>query len=83
MRRATITIPDDLEHELEDFLAKQEAPPSLTNLMQMALRSYLEQRKWNERGYRAPKDRLAIPAALKGSGKSNVAKDHDQYLAKS
>jgi metal-responsive CopG/Arc/MetJ family transcriptional regulator len=83
MKRATITIPDDLEKELEDFLAKQEAPPSLTNLMQTALRSYLEQRKWHERGYRAPEGRLAIPAAQKGSGKRNIAKDHDQYLAKS
>ena len=45
MKRATITIPDDLEHELENFLARQETPPSLTNIMQTALRSYLVQKK--------------------------------------
>ena len=82
MKRATITIPDDLELELEDFLAKQETPPSLTNIMQTALRSYLQQRKWNERGYRPPDTPLAIPTAKTSSGKNNIAKDHDRYFSK-
>jgi metal-responsive CopG/Arc/MetJ family transcriptional regulator len=83
MKRATITIPDDLEHELENFLARQETPPSLTNLMQTALRSYLVQKKWNERGYRAPEAQLEMPTAKTGSGKNNISKDHDHYLSNS
>lgn len=43
MRRATITLPDDLETELESYLATQDAPPSLTALVQAALRRYLEE----------------------------------------
>ena len=83
MKRATITIPDDLQNELDNFLAKQEAPPSLTSIMQTALRSYLEQRKWNDRGYRAANGPMIIPRAKTGSGKNNIAKDHDKYLSES
>jgi hypothetical protein len=43
MRRATITLPDDLEAEIEAYLAKQEAPPSLTSLVQAALRRLLRE----------------------------------------
>jgi len=43
MRRATITLTDDLETELEAYLATQDAPPSLTALVQAALRRYLEE----------------------------------------
>ncbi len=80
MRRATITIPDDLDHELEDFLASQDAPPSLTNVMQTALRNYLEQRKWSERGFRSAESPFAIPTASQGSGKTDISTNHDQYL---
>jgi hypothetical protein len=51
--------------------------------MQTALRSYLVQKKWNERGYRAPEAQLEMPTAKTGSGKNNISKDHDQYLSKS
>ncbi len=49
--------------------------------MQTALRSYLQQRKWNERGYRPPDTPLAIPTAKTSSGKNNIAKDHDRYFS--
>lgn len=45
MRRATITLPDDLEAEVEEYLADQEAPPSLTSLIQAALRRFLGERR--------------------------------------
>lgn len=41
MRRATITLTDDLEALLEKHLSGLEAPPSLNVVMQAALRSYL------------------------------------------
>ncbi len=42
MKRATITIPDDLEAEFENWLGEQRARPSLTAVVQAALRSYLK-----------------------------------------
>lgn len=41
MRRATITIPDGLDEELERFRLSQPAPPSLTAVIQAALERYL------------------------------------------
>jgi len=73
MKRATITIPDELETELNLFLAQQDPRPSLTGMIQSALRVYLDERNWKERGYRAPQKPLLIPAAEKGSGKKNIS----------
>lgn len=44
MKRATITLSDELEAEVEEYLAAQPAPPSLTSLVQAALRSFLTER---------------------------------------
>ncbi|MEM7735159.1 MAG: hypothetical protein AAF267_05155 [Deinococcota bacterium] len=41
MRRVTVTLPDDLEHDLGQYLASQPTPPNLTELIQVALRDYL------------------------------------------
>ncbi len=44
MRRATITIPDDLEADLDAYLADQDAKPSLAAVTQSALRQFLKGR---------------------------------------
>ena len=41
MRRATITVTDDLEPALDAYLRDQEVKPSLTRLLQTALREFL------------------------------------------
>lgn len=41
MRRATITIPDGLDEEVDQFRENQAARPSLTAIVQAALESYL------------------------------------------
>ena len=46
MKRATITLPDDLEQALERFVEEQEVPVQLTAVVQAAVREYL-----GERGY--------------------------------
>jgi hypothetical protein len=46
MRRASITIPDELEQALERYRGDLEVPPSLASVVQTALGRYLE-----ERGY--------------------------------
>jgi hypothetical protein len=44
MRRATVTIPEDLERALESYNRDLEFSPSLAALVQAALREYLQQR---------------------------------------
>ena len=80
MKRATITLPDDLEQELQDYLAEYDAPPSLTNVVQAALRQYLDDRKWKSRGYIPAQHEFSSPVAESGSEKRNISIDHDEYL---
>lgn len=57
MKRATITLPDDLAEAVEDYLQAQEARPALTTVLQAALRTYLR-----DRGYLRPHRPLKIKA---------------------
>ena len=41
MKRATVTIPDELDKALESYVRDQDAPPTLTVVMQSALRQFL------------------------------------------
>ncbi|HXM21436.1 MAG TPA: hypothetical protein VN948_09250 [Terriglobales bacterium] len=77
MKRATMTFPDDLAKAVEKYLASQEAPPTLTTLVQAALRQYL-----GERGFLRTQRTLAITPAARGSGRSDVSQQHDRYLAR-
>lgn len=70
-----MTFPDDLAKAMDDYLQSQEAPPSLTTVMQAALREYLR-----ERGFLREFRPLKITPAKKGSGRSDVSRNHDLYL---
>jgi metal-responsive CopG/Arc/MetJ family transcriptional regulator len=76
MKRATMTLPDDLAKAMDKYLASQEAPPSLTTVVQAALRQYLR-----ERGFLRTRRTLAITPAAQGSGRSDISQQHDRYLA--
>ena len=76
MKRATITIKDELETVLESYVRSQEVPPTLTAIVQTALGEYLARR-----GAAAPSKPLRITPATKGSGKSDVSSRHDYYFA--
>jgi len=76
MRRATVTIPDDLARAVERYARAQEAPPALTAVVQAALRQYL-----TERGYLGVAGPLRITTARRGSGRRDVSQAHDRYLA--
>ncbi len=80
MKRATITIPDDLEDELEAFLVSQETRPSLTGVFETALRRYLQEKGLALRQFRPPSRPLVITPAEKGSGLTDVSEKHDLYL---
>jgi hypothetical protein len=73
MRRATITLPDDLEAEIESYVAAQDATPSLTSLVEEALRWYLQ---LEERQYRPPEGRLRITPASQGSAATDASPEH-------
>ncbi len=76
MKRATVTIPDDLEDAVERYCRAHEAAPALTTVIQAALRQYL-----SDRGYLRPSGPLRITAARKGSGRRDISQSHDRYLA--
>jgi metal-responsive CopG/Arc/MetJ family transcriptional regulator len=83
MKRATVTIPDELEAELEAYLKEQDAPPSLTVLMQAALRDYLQSKRLAQRQYRPARGPLRItPVEEKDAlGEADVSVNHDRYFA--
>jgi hypothetical protein len=76
LRRATITISDDLEPVLEAYLRRQEVPPALTSILQAALREYLDRR-----GFTTKRKQFRITPAKRGSGLRDISLDHDGYLA--
>jgi len=76
MRRATVTLRDDLAEAVESYLRAQEARPALTAMVEAALREYLA-----ERGYLRSRGQLKISPARRGSGRRDVSRAHDRYLA--
>jgi len=76
MKRATMTLPEDLTKAVDEYIAAQEVPPALTAVVQTALREYLR-----ERGFLRPYRPLKITPALRGSGQSDVSVNHDRYFA--
>ncbi|HZL66419.1 MAG TPA: hypothetical protein VFC29_03725 [Candidatus Limnocylindrales bacterium] len=78
MKRATVTLPDDLADAVESYARNQEARPALTAVVQSALRQFLTQR-----GYLGRRRSLRITPAKHGSGLTDVSQEHDRYFAES
>jgi hypothetical protein len=76
MRRATITISDEIDADLVAYIRQQEVSPALTAIMQAALQEFLARR-----GFTPGARKLRITPAKKGSGVKDVSVDHDRYLA--
>jgi hypothetical protein len=76
MRRTSITLPDDLDAALQAFIDGQSAPPSVTTIVQEAVRAYLA-----ERGYPTAPRRLHVTPSPTGSGLTDVSIEHDRELA--
>jgi len=76
MKRATITIPEDLAAAVEGYVQAQETRPALTAVVQTALRQFL-----TARGYLRARPSLRITPGARGSGRRDVSQDHDRYLA--
>jgi len=76
MKRATVTIPDDLVRALGSFARAQEVRPPLTAVVQAALRQYL-----SARGHLRVSGPFHITPAKRGSGRGDVSQAHDRDLA--
>jgi hypothetical protein len=76
MKRATITMSDEIEAAVEAYRRDQEAPLPLTSLAETALREFLI-----ERGYLPSGRILYLTPAEKGTGKHDVSTNHDRYFA--
>ena len=83
MKRITVTLPDDLERELNTYLASKDAPPNLTTLTQAALREYLQAKRLSERAYRPAQKSFSVRALVEKDleGEPDVSLMHDAYLA--
>ncbi|CAN5594495.1 MAG: hypothetical protein ACR2N0_12950 [Rubrobacteraceae bacterium] len=81
MKRATITIPDELEARLDEYVRRQEVPPALTAVVQAALREFLEKRDrfGGEREFRP--FRITPVAEKDDKGERDVSINHDEYFA--
>jgi hypothetical protein len=78
MKRATITLPDELEEALEAYRRSQDLPLPLTALIQAPLREYPE-----KRDFLSPYSgrSFGITPARRGSESKDVSSEHDRYLA--
>jgi len=76
VKRATVTIPDELAKAVESYVRAQVARPSLTAVVQAALSQYLM-----ERGSLRATGPLRITPVKRGSGRRDVSQAHDRYLA--
>lgn len=80
MKRATVTLPDELEKAIETYRQAQDVPPALTSITQAALREYLERRGFlSDRPFRP----FSITPAEEDSGASDVSENHDRHFAES
>lgn len=77
MKRATITLDDELEDAVESYQGAQDIPPGLTAIAQAAIREYME-----ERGFLPFHARVSfhITPAEQGSGHADTSINHDAYL---
>jgi hypothetical protein len=75
MRRATITLPDDLALAVDAHIHAQEVPTALETVVQSALREYLRLRGF-------PRAHHPLKITPKGnSGRSDTSENRDAYLS--
>lgn len=80
MKRATITLPDELEEAVEAYRLSQGVPLPLTAVTQAALREYLERRGFTSSSAERP---FRITPDNEGSGETEVSAEHDRHFAES
>jgi hypothetical protein len=83
MRRVIVTVPDDLEHELDQYIERQAAAPSVATIVQVALREFPAAGALRERHY----ERATRPFGIEPlperdeAGDADVSANHDRCLS--
>ncbi|MEX2540962.1 MAG: hypothetical protein WD314_04110 [Trueperaceae bacterium] len=67
--------------ELDAYIERQEAGPSVTSVTQSALREFLAVQRLKELEHRPAPGPIKITPAEPGSGRYDIGIDHDRYLA--
>lgn len=83
IKRATVTLTDDVARDLDAYLARTTPTPSFTAVVQTALRQFLAQEKLERLGYRPASGPLRITPAEPRIVLHHVAEEHDRYFADS
>jgi hypothetical protein len=84
MRRALVTIPDDVEAALERYLQRQDEPTDLDHVVADALRDYLARPHVHRRKPPgSPPPFWVTPVEEKDAqGEPDVSINHDHYLTR-
>ena len=80
VKRASITLPSELDQRVDEFLSAQSPRPSLTALVQEALSAYLDDYEWKRREYTPAKESV-LTVTTERTGHSDTAARHDEALA--
>jgi hypothetical protein len=70
MRRATVTIPEELEKAMESYRGDLDFPPSLAQLTQAALAEYLSRRGYDTEGSSSGRPTMMEDAPRNKGGKT-------------
>jgi hypothetical protein len=76
VKRVIVSVSDEIAESLDDYLRDQEVAPSLSAVLQAALKDYLA-----ERGYLRQASAFKITPAGEGSGLTDISQSHDQYFS--
>lgn len=79
MQRVTITIPDELQSELDAYLERDDSPDALDTVVEDALWQYLMTSGLDDREYRP--FRITPIVEKDDKGEPDVSINHDKYLA--
>jgi hypothetical protein len=77
MKRATVTIPDDIDSALDAYLEQQKVDQPLTSVVQAALREFLAGRGFLPKKSKRP---FGLTPAPRGSGRRDTSIAHDSAL---
>lgn len=77
MKRATVTIPDDIDSALDAYLEQQNVDQPLTSVVQAALREFLAGRGFLPKPSKKP---FGLTPAPRGSDQGDTSIHHDAVL---
>lgn len=78
MKQVTVTLPESLERQLDAYLETH--PESAANVMQTALKAFLEEQMWARLELSKPARELDLPT-FDGEVDADASINHDAYTS--